>query len=619
LVTAATYGNGFTPPQRLALAVFLLTWIAALVYAWLMLDRGWVPHDEGALAQSAERVLGGELPHKDFNDIYTGGLSLLNALAFKLFGLRLLSLRIMLFAAFAIWVPLVYWIARRFVSPVGAAAATLISVVWSVPNYSAAVPSWYNLFLATAGIACLLCYLDTRQTGWLMVAGAAGGVSCLFKIVGLYFVAAEILFLIFVEQTFPGTSTVGDTRTDRRYTWLVGLSLVVFMGGLFGLLRRNLGFGEFLNFLVPGIAVAGVVAAAEVGSSRRMFVERLRFTVSLFGPLLAGVAIPLIGFALLYLAKSSLGELWTGVAVSPFRRLSYAARPPELTVGMLPSAAIVGVVILGAGSRSTKAVIGTLTLGIVLLGILLGSEDYRVYQLGWQSMNQAIPVLVLWGALVAARPRLDPLRRQELMLLIASLGLCSLVRFPFAAPIYSMYVLPLAVLTFLSVTASYPALPFSLAATLAGFYLAFPILRVTPGFLDYIGYSYAPDAQRTPLKLPRTGLRVDAESSEEYRSLAVEIRSHATRGYIYATPDCPEVYFLSGLRNPTKTLFEFLDQPGLRTARVMAEIRKADVEVVVENQRPHFSGQVPNEMRDSLAVAFPKSRAVGRFIVRWRE
>ena len=77
--------------------------IVAAGYLAAYLNRGWVAHDEGAFAQSAERVLQGELPHRDFDELYSGGLTFANALAFKAFGMRLTSLRIALFMVFVPW------------------------------------------------------------------------------------------------------------------------------------------------------------------------------------------------------------------------------------------------------------------------------------------------------------------------------------------------------------------------------------------------------------------------------------------------------------------------------------------------------------------------------------
>src|SRR5262249_54128475 len=54
-------------------------WIVAAIYLRSIAYRGWIPTDEGYLGQSAERVLGGELPHRDFDDLFTGGLSMFYA------------------------------------------------------------------------------------------------------------------------------------------------------------------------------------------------------------------------------------------------------------------------------------------------------------------------------------------------------------------------------------------------------------------------------------------------------------------------------------------------------------------------------------------------------------
>ena len=116
----------------------------------------------------------GQLPHRDFAEIYTGGLSMIHALAFRVFGVNLMSLRICVFLFFLAWIPAVYYIALRFTSALGAGVVTLLAVAWSYPNYPAAMPSWYNLFFATFGAAALLRYLEVRRARWLFVAGVCG-------------------------------------------------------------------------------------------------------------------------------------------------------------------------------------------------------------------------------------------------------------------------------------------------------------------------------------------------------------------------------------------------------------------------------------------------------------
>src|SRR5687767_10839013 len=131
--------------------IALVVWCLSAAYVVHFVDRGWLPHDEGALAQSAERVLAGELPHRDFDEPYTGVLSYLHALGFKLLGTRLVSLRYVLLLSFLLFVATLYSLALKVAPPLVAGLVTLLGVAWSVPNYFAGVPSWYNLFLATFG------------------------------------------------------------------------------------------------------------------------------------------------------------------------------------------------------------------------------------------------------------------------------------------------------------------------------------------------------------------------------------------------------------------------------------------------------------------------------------
>src|SRR4051812_41736536 len=96
-------GSNFASPHRFTVHSWgwlVLVLLFSATYAGFYLKRGWVPHDEGAFAMSAERILHGELPHRDFVEIYTGGLAFLNAGAMRVFGVSLPSIRYPLFIAF---------------------------------------------------------------------------------------------------------------------------------------------------------------------------------------------------------------------------------------------------------------------------------------------------------------------------------------------------------------------------------------------------------------------------------------------------------------------------------------------------------------------------------------
>ncbi|HSM61653.1 MAG TPA: hypothetical protein VK849_12680, partial [Longimicrobiales bacterium] len=159
-------------------AVFLATWIATAVYALLHLDVGWFPADAGTLGHTAERVLGGELPHRDFQDPYTGGLAALYALSFRVLGVSVMSMRWTTWVVYLAWVPAFWALAARIGGRTWLAAlATLLAASWTLPVYAEGMPSWYNLFLATFGALALLRFHDTRHARWLFLAGVAGGLS----------------------------------------------------------------------------------------------------------------------------------------------------------------------------------------------------------------------------------------------------------------------------------------------------------------------------------------------------------------------------------------------------------------------------------------------------------
>jgi hypothetical protein len=193
------------------------------------------------------------------------------------------------------------------------------------------------------------------------------------------------------------------------------------------------------------------------------------------------------------------------------------------------------------------------------------------------------------------------------------------VQFPFSAAIYFCYVAPLVALTLFALLSLFPQLSQGLLVCVLGFYLLFAVTRITPGFIYEMEESYKPDMQIAPLNLDRAGgLRVTAEEASRYQELIAVVREHTRGPFIYAAPDCPEVYFLAGFRNPTRSLFDFLDDSSERRDEVLNALESHQVNVIVIYDKPAFSGELPETLRDALEERFPSSREVGPFDVRWR-
>ena len=230
------YPRFFRTPTRQAALWLLLVWAVSAVYIYPFVDRGGVPHDEGLLGQSAERVLSGQLPHRDFDETYTGGLSYLHAVAFSSCGVRLISLRYALLVFFLAWIPALFAIARRLTSPPAAPLATWLAVMWAM-RYFASMPSWYNLIFATFGFAAIMKYVDGGGRWWLFAAGAAGGASLAIKSAAIYYLVGATLFLTTRELVESAVSTPGS----RSYAMLgakAAVAVLVTIAAIFLVLSR---------------------------------------------------------------------------------------------------------------------------------------------------------------------------------------------------------------------------------------------------------------------------------------------------------------------------------------------------------------------------------------------
>jgi hypothetical protein len=131
-------------------------------------------------------------------------------------------------------------------------------------------------------------------------------------------------------------------------------------------------------------------------------------------------------------------------------------------------------------------------------------------------------------------------------------------------------------------------------------------------------------APMTPLAAARCALRVPAAEAREYDRVLEALRLHARGGWVWAGPDAPEIPFLSGLRNPTRTIFDCFDRdyradPGLRGERLMETLDSRGVNAVAVNLSPGFSSQLSPDIVDAIRSRFPNYEVIGRFVVAWRE
>jgi hypothetical protein len=164
------------------------------------------------------------------------------------------------------------------------------------------------------------------------------------------------------------------------------------------------------------------------------------------------------------------------------------------------------------------------------------------------------------------------------------------------------------------------------------FYLAFAALRLNSpdphANVAWLGGG----RESEPSRLERCTLTIAAEEAAAYRDLVATIQAHSSPGdFIFAAPDCPEVYFLAARRNPSGVMYEFFRPEWLSDRQALLKmIDEKGVNVVVLNGYPGFSKRLDPALVESMAQRYDQlhavmmtvgfeGRQIERFRVYWRE
>ncbi len=595
--------------RRLPLIVVLL----AGVLLASELDQGWVPFDEGAMGQAAERVLAGQVPHRDYDDIYTGALAYLHAAFFSVASHTSTTLRLPLFLVALPWAATLYAIARRFVPPAGAALVAVAAVVWSVPNYPASVPSWFNLFCATFGALALLRGLETGHRYWFVVAGMAGGVSFLFKLSGIFYLLGGGIALI---ATSFRSKPDGVTAGAKSGAVLVAAILMAILIALAIPITRA-GTNEMVRFLVPLGALFAALIWREWKHGSATAVERGGALFATLGPFVVGALLPLMFYTLFLLGTGALSQTIDGVLVKPFRRMESARMHPPPPSALINSIGL-GVLLAVSAGRRVATIVASLAAVAFAAVIYASADNPRVYAFGVLA-TWGFPLLAATGAAwLLISGRTAGARATDAAVAIVAIACATLlIEFPYAAPTYLMYTMPLSMLALAAVVGSAARTPAAVQAVVAIFVLVFGLVRVNPGTAESFGWRFLETDETVRLKLPRSGLRVRAGDAQRYEALIGAVQVLAKDRTLWAGPDAPEVYFLSGVPNRTRTLFDFLDDTA-GAAPLIERVRAAQPSLVVLNLQPDFSGPPDQATINALRDEFPNARSVPGFLVFWR-
>ena len=619
MVDVSASENGVRPRTKW-MAVLAVTIICGM-YLGPFVRRGWVHHDAGLIGHSAERVLNGELPHRDFNDMYTGGLSMAQALVFRTFGIDLLAIRVVTAVAALTIFPIIFLIAARFTTLWQSALITFMTLVWSLPNYFSGLPSWPMLILCFWALAAVVKFIDTAKLRWLFVAGIFIGISLLIKLTGLYAVAAVFLFLLAYEQfTSRSSASLDGPSSSGTSKWIVkcftGLIAVVFGCLVVILIRQHITAGSAQHFLLPNIAVCLFLIYNESRCMESDVKHRLLNLARSCGVFSAGVAIPVGLFLFYYAANGALSDLYDGVVVKP--RLRFAETFADFEAPLfatLPVVAAMMVVLFWKqrSIRSEGAVNGPVRSGravliLVSLAMLLLANGRFYFDHTWFVFRTLTPFVIVASLLVVAEKQTHPdtthdRQRMILFMLACMTSVMSLTQYPASYRAYFTYISPLMILTLVGgISLRHGGLKWRHLVFLT-FFTLFGTIHLNSGFA---GFHKTVERRFTrDFNMPRANIVVSEQFYRMYSSLIPRIHEETSPDdYIFATPDCPDIYFLSGRRNPTPFMYDFFDDRADRGQQLVRMIEEKKIRVVVVNRNPVFTDAIPQELHDYLNREF---------------
>jgi len=373
---------------------------------------------------------------------------------------------------------------------------------------------------------------------------------------------------------------------------------------------------ELFAFAMPCALVSYLLATKVAQQTTHDFAAFVRLARTM-GPLTVGVLVPIAVFLTPYLATHSVADLVEGTLIAPFRRVNITVAEPTEWERTCPAAILVGLLVLATHFRLSKTVQALIAgMGIYFVYRSGSADSVGLLRVLWHSMYDIVPwllfAIVVWTMLT--RPHKGPGSR--IFVLLAFVACCNLSRFPYSARIYFCYIAPLVFLAAQSWLLQTPLRSRGVLIAVLAFFVIFNVMRLRPTFLE-MGAYYAPDIYRVPFTIERaSGIRTKAEGVATYEEIVKLVQEHSTGTVIYAGPDAPEVYFLTGKKNPTRDIFNFLNDSA--NADAMQALGRKDIDVVVWNRSPQFSHAPTLQLRQRIERDYPHLQQVGAFDVRWK-
>lgn len=570
----------------IALSLFI-----SLFIVWQNLLIECVPHDEGLLGQSANRFMSGELPHRDFDDPYTGFLNVIHSFAFYVFGDHISSLRYFNFTVFSIVLVVFSMYLKTYLSAVPLSLSIISYALWSILVYPASMPTWYMIYLSFfAGLLLVnkegrFYFLNIIAAGFLL------GIVTLIKINGVFLLFSGIwaLLLLFGDEK----SKVHHRKLERFFLIIVKYIIIFFpLVIIISVLKNSLDFSHAIYFLLP-VLLLGVVLSKNTILSTGCFKKILLLCISF------GIVLFIYGFH--YYLNNGLMELLNGVFITPKKRTLFVFFPPPHYLITICLSILLLIMSLSKDELFKKI--------FYLFSIILYCV-YVYYPKSGANISLALVMSIPLSLSIYSLIEINRIDKQKYFWL--SFCLFSLIlHYPFCSQAYVAYT--------------------SIFVFLASFYIflsgkniriSFIKLNLSLCFIVISGLLYnSLDISFNKFLIKKLNYEVPVQENQkkpycikdDLISLINQNSAHDES--ILSFPDSPEVYYFTKRKNPTRYIYEVLSETSNDYDEYFRLISESNIPLVVINKSPCCSRNLSGKELDFIKEYYEREAGFSNYTI----
>lgn len=184
----------------------IVLFIVTAIYYLPVINIPLAPYDEAVILVGAEKILNGQIPHRDFSSEYPPGQLYMLAALFKIFGTSVITERIYDLAIKTLLSLSIFSIISLLTSWRTALLGWLMSIIWLQQSTFPAYPVYPSMLFIFISIYLLLLNMEERKNHYVILSAVSIVFSILFRHDLGGYAAIAILIMLIIKGVREGQS-----------------------------------------------------------------------------------------------------------------------------------------------------------------------------------------------------------------------------------------------------------------------------------------------------------------------------------------------------------------------------------------------------------------------------